>query len=141
MVLIKSIFLFFVVVSINSKETKSPIETQDTLKLDQTNYDNDAESKIILINKINDLLKAYIDSRQWTQKKQIDNYTFTRMFIYVTSKSLFKKSTREQLNILAEKIIEIHNKPIIIEEIKSFFDIEELRNVYKNLFGNKNFDL
>ena len=141
MVLIKSIFLFFTIISINSKETKSPIETEDTLKLDQTNYDNDAETNIILINKINDLLKAYIDSRQWTQKKQIDNYTFTRMFIYVTSKSLFKKSTREQLNILAEKIIEIHNKPIIIEEIKSFFDIEELRNVYKNLFGNKNFDL
>ena len=141
MVLIKSIFLFFTIISINSKETKSPIETEDTLKLDQTNYDNDAETNIILINKINDLLKAYIDSRQWTQKKQIENYTFTRMFIYVTSKSLFKKSTREQLNILAEKIIEIHNKPIIIEEIKSFFDIEELRNVYKNLFGNKNFDL
>ena len=141
MVLIKSIFLICIIISINSKETKNPIETEDTLLLDQTNFENNAESHIILINKINDLLKAYIDSRHWTQKKQIDNYTFTRMFIYVTSKSLFKKSTREQLNILAEKILEIHNKPIIIEDIKSFFDIEELKNEYKNLFGYKNFDL
>ena len=71
----------------------------------------------------------------------MDDYTFIRLFIYVTSKSLFRRSTREQLNALAEKIMSLHEGPIIVENLKNYLDYDELRKVYQDLFGKKNLDL
>ena len=39
----------------------------------------------------------------------------------------------EQLSVLAEKMIDIHGQPINIENIKNYFDYDELKKVYEKL--------
>ena len=130
----KFIFLFFLLITVHSKEKKSPIEINERIKFGPSFYEDNSDNQEILEkNKMKELLGIYIESKNWTPKTQLDETTFIRLFIYVTSKSLFKKSTREQLSVLAEKMIDIHGQPINIENIKNYFDYDELKKVYEKL--------
>ena len=130
----KFIFLFFLLITVHSTEKKSPIEINERIKFGPSFYEDNSDNQEILEkNKMKELLGIYIESKNWTPKTQLDETTFIRLFIYVTSKSLFKKSTREQLSVLAEKMIDIHGQPINIENIKNYFDYDELKKVYEKL--------
>ena len=130
----KFIFLFFLLITVHSKEKKNPIEINERIKFGPSFYEDNSDNQEILEkNKMKELLGIYIESKNWTPKTQLDETAFIRLFIYVTSKSLFKKSTREQLSVLAEKVIDIHGQPINIENIKNYFDYDELKKVYEKL--------
>ena len=130
----KFIFLFFLLITVHSTEKKSPIEINERIKFGPSFYEDNSDNQEILEkNKMKELLGIYIESKNWTPKTQLDETTFIRLFIYVTSKSLFKKSTREQLSVLAEKMIDIHGQTINIENIKNYFDYDELKKVYEKL--------
>ena len=137
----KLFVLFSLLITVISINVKNPVEIEETVVLEDTNFEYKEKKENIIIYHMKELINQYVESKNWTQKKQLDDNTFIRLFIYVTSNSLFKKSTREQLNALAEKIVDIHKRPIIIKDIKKYFDYNELIEVYKNMFGNKNLDL
>ena len=141
MTMVKFFLLFSVIILSNSLEQQNPIEIEDKISLQEIKFDNYIDKKTAVINKMKELLSSYLASRNWTENKKLDDYTFIRIFIYVTSHSLFKKSTREQLNALAEKMMSLHEGPIIVKDLKKFFDYDELLAVYQGLFGKKNLDL
>ena len=135
------ILLFSVIILSNSLSQKNPIELEETLKFEEPNYDNTVDIKTQQINQMNDLIKVYLSYRNWSEKKELDDYTFIRLFVYVTQNSLFNKSTRAQLNLLGEKILSIHKGPIIVKDLKKYFDYDELKAVYQDLFEKNKLDL
>ena len=137
----KFILLFSVIILSNSLSQKNPIEIEDTLTLEEPKFDNKIDIKTLETNQINELIKVYLSYKNWTEKKELDEYTFIRLFIYVTQNSLFKKSTRQQLNALGEKILSIHKGPIIVKDLKKYFDYDELKTVYQDLFEKNKLDL
>ena len=139
--MVKFLLLFSVIILSSLSEQQNPIEIEDKIFFQENNSDNYIDKKTAVINKMNELLSSYLASRNWTEKKKLDDYTFIRIFIYVTSHSLFKKSTREQLNALGEKMMSLHEGPIIVKDLKKFFDYDELLVEYQGLFGKKNLDL
>ena len=138
----KLILLFFLIGStLSIKEEKKPFETEDTLTIEEIEPETNQQKEKRIISHMNELLNIYINSKGWDESKELDDYSFTRLFVYVTSNSLFSKRPREQLTTLAEKMISIHSGPILIKDIKKYFNYEELKNTYKNLFGIQNLDL
>ena len=137
----KFILLFSVIILSNSLSQKNPIEIEESLTLEESKFDNKIDIKTLETNQINELIKVYLSYKNWTEKKELDEYTFIRLFIYVTQNSLFKKSTRAQLNALGEKILSIHKGPIIVKDLKKYFDYDELKTVYQDLFEKNKLDL
>ena len=137
----KFILLFSAIILSNSLSQKNPIEIEETLTLKEPNFNNNIDKKTLETNQMNELIKVYLSYRNWTEKKQLDDYTFIRLFIYVTQNSLFKKSTRAQLNALGEKILSIHKGPIIVKDLKKYFDYNELKALYRDLFEKNKLDL
>jgi hypothetical protein len=137
----KFILLFSVIILSNSLSQKNPIEIEESLTLEEPKFDKKIDIKTLETNQINDLIKVYLSYKNWTEKKELDEYTFIRLFIYVTQNSLFKKSTRAQLNALGEKILSIHKGPIIVKDLKKYFDYDELKTVYQDLFEKNKLDL
>ena len=135
------ILLFSVIILSSSLSQKNPIELEETVSLEEPNYERDMDIKTQQTNQMNDLIKVYLSYRNWTEKKELDEYTFIRLFIYVTQNSLFNKSTRAQLNALGEKILSIHKGPIIVKDLKNYFDYDELKAVYQDLFEKNKLDL
>ena len=137
----KFILLFSVIILSNSLSQKNPIEIEESLTLEEPKFDKKIDIKTLETNQINELIKVYLSYKNWTEKKELDEYTFIRLFIYVTQNSLFKKSTRAQLNALGEKILSIHKGPIIVKDLKKYFDYDELKTVYQDLFEKNKLDL
>ena len=135
------ILLFSLIIFQVLSDPQKPTERKERLAFSQNVSNNLFDKRTKEINKLNEVLEIYLGSKNWTEKKELDDYTFIRLFIYVTSKSLFRRSTREQLNALAEKIMSLHEGPIIVENLKNYLDYDELRKVYQDLFGKKNLDL
>ena len=130
------ILIFFVV--INSKEQIDLEENEYSLKIEESNNEINLNEESMKLHKMKELINIYIESRHWNSNTILDKDTFTRMFIYVVNKSIFKKNNRDDLEILAERIFEKYGKPILIKNIKELFIIDELKTEFNKILNGKN---
>ena len=98
---------------------------------DINNYEED--------HSIDDLMKKsikeYIEEEKWSQEQELDKDTFKKMFVYLIQKGALKKSSSLALKKLADNILEKHPGPILVKNLKQYFNIEELTLTYTKLLN------
>ena len=121
------LLIFFVTINSKKQFQSFESESEEILKMEETEEGKNQSEEMMNLHKMNELLNLYIEVRHWESDLKLDKDTFCRMFIYVVQKSIFKKHKREDLEILGERIVEKYGKPLLIKNIRELFVVDELK--------------
>ena len=128
------LYLFLLLIITTFQEKTQEIKTSK-IELDSSNdYEMTEEEKQ---EKIQNLANAYIQEQKWIQEKEIDKEEFIKMFNYIIQRSSLKQRNSETLKRFADKAVEHFGGPIIVKNLRQFFEVPKLRKIYMQLYNTK----